>query len=318
MNKSKKVFSLLTVSLFVLSLSVSASAKEKKKHHEQPKLEFPVISDTQLTVGNETSHRKLEHALQDLYNINHNSDAMVINGDMINDGRAASYEKFRDILNQYPHPDKTFFTIGNHEFFKNDGNEASIGRFLDFTGLDKVYYEKNVKGYPFIFLGTESWGPVDSPTKDSAVLSDAQLNWLNQTLKERSKTKKPIFVFLHQPLPHTFYGTDIDYYKNAVIQDEELKNILSKYPQVIFFSGHMHWDLRFPGMFLQKDFTMVSSGAVYDTWGPDGNGYETVIDPEGSQGLYVKVYDDKVVIKGRDFTNNKWLKEYQHTVDTPK
>ncbi|MCP3740383.1 metallophosphoesterase family protein [Rossellomorea sp. BNER] len=309
-------FLLVVMALVYPSTMINAKDFPNENNDKKPILTFPVLSDIQLTVDNERVQNMFHDALNDIHSINPNSDALIINGDMINDGRKESYQKFLDILNQHPHPNKTYYTIGNHEFFKNDGNEASIQRFLDFTGNDKVYYKEIIKGYPFFFLGSESWGPVGSPTKDSAVLSGEQLNWLEQSLKEHSDSNKPMFVFLHQPLPNTFYGTDIDYYKNAVIQDQELKSILSKYPSTIFISGHMHWDLRFPNMFIQDDFTMVSSGGVDRIWGPDGNGYETIIDSTGSQGLYIEVYKNRVEIKGRNFANKEWIKEYQHTIYT--
>ncbi|MBM7583604.1 3',5'-cyclic AMP phosphodiesterase CpdA [Bacillus pakistanensis] len=305
---------LVVMALVYPSTMIKAEEISNGNSDKKPILTFPVISDVQLTVDNERVQKLFHDTLNDLHSINPNSDALIINGDMINDGKKESYQKFLEILNEYPHPEKTYYTIGNHEFFKNDGNEASIQRFLDFTGYDKVYYKKMIKGYPFFFLGSESWGPVGSPTKDSAFLSEEQLKWLEHSLKIHSHSKKPMFVFLHQPLPNTFYGTDIDYYKNAVIQDQELKAILAKYPSTIFISGHMHWDLRFPNMFIQDDFTMVSSGGVDRIWGPDGNGYETIIDSTGSQGLYIEVYKNRVEIKGRNFAKKEWIKEYQHTV----
>lgn len=278
-------------------------------------LSFSVISDFQLTLGNSgTVGPKIVNALQQLYAINPNSDAMVVPGDMVNDGSAKSYAKVNEYMNKAPHPDNLFYGIGNHEFFSNDGNEPSIGRFLDFTGLDRVYYERMVKGFPFIMLGTESWGPVGSPTKDSADLSKEQIQWLKETLKKHEKSNKPIFVFLHNPLPYTLTGTDLDYYAKGVLQDKELKEILSQYPQVILFSAHMHWDLAIPGMFKKDGFSMANSGSVYNTYGPDGRGGETVLDSNGSQGLYVQVYGDKVIINGRDFAKKEWIKEYKHVI----
>lgn len=278
-------------------------------------LAFSVISDFQLTVGNSgNSGPKITNALQDLYSINPNSNAMVVNGDMVNDGRTESYEKVNEYMNSSPHPDNLFYTIGNHEFFKNDGNAPSITRFLDFAGVDNVYYERMVKGYPFIVLGSESWGPVGTPTKDSADLSEEQLQWLEQTLEKHDDSNKPIFVYLHNPLPYSFTGTDIEYYQRSILQDKQLREILSQYPQVIFFSGHTHHDLHIHGLFVKDGFYMATSGSVYNTYGLDGHGNEIIIDHDGSQGLYVQVYDDKVVIKGRDFAKKEWIDEYHHEV----
>ncbi|MEK3890080.1 metallophosphoesterase family protein [Bacillus sp. FSL K6-3431] len=274
---------------------------------ENPIIEFFVISDIQLTVHNEKSHEKLKVALQDLQAINPNVDALIINGDLISDGESESYQKLGEILKSNVHAKHTFFTIGNHEYFKNDGNQPSKERFLSFAGLENVYYKKMIQDYSFLFLGTESWGPIGAPTKDSAVLSAAQLAWLENALKGHRGSEKPVFVFLHQPIPYTIPATDLEYYQNGIIQSKELIDILGQYPQVIYFSGHSHWDLQLPGMFLRKEFSMVNSGAIYNTYGIDGNGEESVIDAEGSQGLYIQIYNHKVVIKGRDFSKKGWI-----------
>ncbi|MBP1916921.1 metallophosphoesterase family protein [Lederbergia galactosidilytica] len=272
-----------------------------------PILEFFVISDFQLTVENKESHDKLRNALRKLKAIDSFPDALVVNGDMINDGKEESYQIVREIMEREFYPPNTFFTIGNHEYFKNDGNRPSIERFLQFTGLEKLYYERTVEGFPFLFLGSESWGPIGAPTKDSAVLSKEQLNWLAQTLKKYKTMKLPIFVFLHQPLPFTLAGTDLPYYQNGVIQARELHEILSSYPQAILFSGHTHWDLHSPKMFMKSRFAMANSGAIYNTYGPDGEGHEMVTDPNGCQGLYIQVYDSEVVIRPLDLAKGEWI-----------
>lgn len=272
-----------------------------------PILEFFVISDFQVTVGDKKSHEKLRSALHKLKAINPFPDALVVNGDMISDGKEESYQKVREVMEGEFYPSNTFFTIGNHEYFKNDGNRPSIERFLNFAGLEKLYYERIVKGFPFLFLGSESWGPIGSPTKDSAVLSKEQLDWLEQTLKKYKTMKLPIFVFLHQPLPFTLAGTDLPYYQNGVIQARELHDILSSYPQIILFSGHTHWDLHFPKMFVKGRFAMANSGAIYNTYGPDEQGHEKVIDSNGCQGLYVQVYDGEVMIRPRDLAKGEWI-----------
>jgi len=274
-----------------------------------------VVSDIQLTYENELSHQKLTQALRDLHEMDENYAALIINGDLVADGKEDSYRKLKEVLKSSPHAKEMYFTIGNHEFYQKDGNEQSIHRFLTFSNLDKVYYERNIAGYPFLFLGSESWGPLGTITKDSAVLSKEQLEWLSERVDEHRQDNKPIFVFLHQPLPYTLYGTDfIEYYQKSVIQAQELMDILSRADNVFYFSGHSHFDLRFPNSLIKEPFTMINTGAIYDTWGPDGKGHEKVIDSTGSQGLYLRVYSDRVEIKGRDFTNKQWIEEYQYSI----
>lgn len=280
---------------------------------EKPIFSFPVVSDIHITTENIQSHEKFKHALTDLEELAPGYETIVINGDMTNDGKDESYDALNTLIQENASKE-IFFTIGNHEFFSNDGNMPSINRFLEFTGYDNIYYEKEVDGYPFIFLGSESWGPIESDTKDSAVLSRKQLTWLRETLEKYKEVSRPVFVFLHHPIPHTLTGTDIPYYARSIIQDQDLIEILSSHENVIYFSGHTHWDLKMPGMFKQDKFSMVTTGSVFSTWGPDGNDYEEVVDADGSQGLLVEVYEDRVEIKGRDFTHKQWIEPYQHVI----
>jgi 3',5'-cyclic-AMP phosphodiesterase len=297
---------------------------------EKPVLTFPVISDIHVQWWHELSHIKFTNALSDLNSINPNPDAMVINGDL-GDGMPADYVKLTELLNAAPHPKKMFYTMGNHEYYKawhdadgwwnydtfpnGETEQDSINRFLQFTGEKKVYYDQFVNGYHFIFLGSEHYRQSDPNNLEDAYLSQDQLNWLKETLKNGAESGKPIFVFLHQPLPDTVSGTSFCCTNNrAVIQHDELKSILSDYPQVIFFSGHTHWELKLPGTLVHDNFTMVNSSSVVQPWTDDGNGGEMLAGPDDSEGLYVEVFKDKVSIKGRDFFRKQWVPEAQFTV----
>ncbi|WP_318615675.1 metallophosphoesterase family protein [Sporosarcina sp. YIM B06819] len=279
----------------------------------KPIFSFSVISDVHISEKDVGAHQKLVHALQDLQQIVPDYDAIIVNGDMINDGREESYGKLTELLDEHLQKE-AFFAIGNHEFFNNDGNEAAIQRYFKFAGVDSVYYEKIMKGIPFIFLGSEGAGPMGSPTQDCAVLSETQLDWLDSRLKKHAQSAGPIFVCLHQPIPYTISGTDHPHYQQLIISHNKLVERLANYPQVVYFSGHSHWDLRIPGLFLRKQFAMVNTGGVYNTWGLDAQGNEVVIDAHGSQGLFVEVYADKVIIKGRDFAKQQWIEEFTHTI----
>ncbi|MCG7216968.1 metallophosphoesterase family protein [Paenibacillus mucilaginosus] len=298
---------------------------------EKPKLSFPVISDIHIQSWHTESHMKFTQALQDLNAVNPASDALVINGDLTN-GMPADYAKLQELIGQQPHPRSVFYTIGNHEFYKawfdadgywnpatfpnGETEEASIARFLDLTGQkNKVYYDQMVKGYHFIFLGSEQYRQSDPANLEDAYLSSEQLDWLKKTLRKGASSDKPIFVFLHQPLPYTVAGTHFCCVNNrAVVQHEELKAILSEYPQVVFFSGHSHWELKLPGTLVQEKFTMVNTSSVVQPWTDNGSGGEMLTAPEESEGLYVEVYKDRVTIKGRDFYRHRWIPEADFTI----
>lgn len=81
----------------------------------KPKATFQVISDLHIR-DTSFSHNKLLKALQDLHATDPLADAMVINGDITNNGFPEEYAKARELLDQSAKPKNLYMTIGNHEF----------------------------------------------------------------------------------------------------------------------------------------------------------------------------------------------------------
>jgi endonuclease YncB( thermonuclease family) len=292
---------------------------------ESLKLAFPVISDTHVQSWDMLSHQKFRTALEDLYQIDSTADALVVNGDLGN-GQPDDFTIFRRIINSVPHPKNTFYTIGNHEYYKawfkggkasldtfpnGETEQMSIDRFLQMTKENKVYYDRWVKGYHFIFLGSEKYRQSILGLEENAYLSPEQLQWLEGKLNETKDTNQPVFVFLHQPLPYTVAGSGLEL---GVMQFRELGDILSKHPQAILFSGHTHWDLKYREMVWRDKFTAVNSGTVIRPYDPATD----ISDSNKSQGLYVEVHDDKVVIRGREFSTKTWIPGAEHTIPRTK
>ncbi|WEG10994.1 metallophosphoesterase [Pullulanibacillus sp. KACC 23026] len=300
---------------------------------EKPNMSFGIISDIHLQsridnsgnpIDDEQAEIKLQQALQDLHSINPEMDMLIMNGDLTHTGMQTDYDVLKEILYGTPHPQNTLFAMGNHEFysayrlptgefskstFPNGVTEqACINRFIRNTGMPSLYYDKVIKGYHFIVLGSEESRITNWNNLDSAVLSDTQLQWLDHELKETSKDQ-PTFVFLHQPIPHTVAGSE----QGTIVDSEKLVTILSHFPQVIFFSGHSHITLKNePYTMYQNHFTMFNDASVRNPVTPFG---ELIGD---SEGLFVKVYKDRVVVTGRDFTNKKWIDSYTVRVPLPK
>ncbi|GMA63149.1 metallophosphoesterase [Alicyclobacillus fastidiosus] len=299
---------------------------------DKPKLSFAVISDIHLRAGvddvgnpyyDHVAENKFQAALQDLHSINPHTNALVIDGDLTVTGVQTDYDSMNKVLNETPHPRHTLFAMGNHEFYhafydengyynpsafpNGETEQTAITRYLKNTGMPSLYYSIVIKGYHFIVLGSEKSRISNPNYYDNAVVSDTQLQWLDNELKN-SPHNKPSFVFLHQPIPNTVAGSTGNY----IIDSDNFIKILDKYPHIILFSGHGHWTLKNqPETMWQGKFTAFNDSCVRDPWDPTTN--SLVGD---SEGLYVQVYKDKVVVKGRDFTNKQWIDQY--TVNIPK
>lgn len=298
------IFILIAASLLYINRSkIFPKKAEEVVEITNPDLAFGVFGDV---------HENINHfqkAIDDFYKINPNMDALILNGDNVDQGIDEQYDSMNEILekNKDLLPEIIIKNIGNHEFFDynietNSKEEVQgfINNYLEFAGEEKVYHDKWIKDYHFISLGSED-GNSETMNSVTAFLSKEQLDWLKEKIAEKYEKGKPIFVFLHQQLE----------YPNSkwvgVQQEEELRNILSEYPEAILFSSHTHRDLSDNSISLDKPFTIVNTGAVH---------YTLVIDEyeergirredEYISGIYVEVTGNTVTIKARDIKEKQW------------
>lgn len=271
-----------------------------------PLLTFQIITDTHVTA--DPSHeynQNFGRALQDLADHAQGSSGIMHIGDITDHGFGEEYDEVHRILklHQAALPEIRY-TLGNHDVGLGHW-ESRLAMYTSRMGMPGPYHDHWIGGYHFIFMGTEEGLPT------FCNLSDEQLRWLDRKLGE--KLDQPVFLFLHQPLKDTVAGSLESQEWYGVTQDKELRSILSKYPQTLLFTGHTHWELEvdntmYPGN--GETATMFNSASVAYLW---TNADEH---KNGSQGFYVEVYPDKVLVKGRDFTTGSWIESAQYEVVT--
>ncbi|WP_232243091.1 S-layer homology domain-containing protein [Paenibacillus sp. GSMTC-2017] len=278
---------------------------------EKPIAKFQVLSDMHIMGDPNHIHNKhLDDTLKDIAALSPDSDGIMTVGDNTENGTEAQYKELARIFDLYKDQlPESFFIEGNHDVRWADwDNQTEL--FKKYTNMTSKYYDVWIKGVHFIFLGTEKG------LKDYSYLTDEQLKWLDEKLSEDAAANKPVFVFHHQPLKNTVSGTQVSknpsFYWYGVRQDKEFKTILSKHPQAILFSGHTHWELgSMDTMYNAKYSTMFNTAATSYLW-TDSNASKV-----GNQGYFVEVYDNKVLVKGRDFMNDKWIANAQFEVKLP-
>lgn len=268
---------------------------------EDDGLTFSVLGDVH---GNAA---KLDNAINDLYSVKGNMDAMILNGDNVDQGLKNQYDAIKNTLNKDREllPKTIIKNIGNHDYFdyqrgpnKPEDVERFKNMYLDFAGEKSVYHDIWIKGYHFISLGSES-GNTKELGAVNAFLSQKQLDWLKEKLAEKHEKGKPIFVFLHQHLSTSIKGW------MGVEQRRELNKILSSYPEVILFTSHTHVLLSIDNIKQNQPFTTAHTGAVSYAILPEDYKIKRLYDE--SQGLYVEVHGNKTTIKGRDFVKKSWI-----------
>jgi Predicted phosphohydrolases len=313
-----KKLKITTLILIVITLIVSITAyikgtaskpgNSKKvessvntKVPEDDGLTFAVLGDVHGNTG------RLENAVKDLHNINGNMDAMILNGDNVDQGLKSQYDAMKNTLNKNREllPKIIIKNIGNHDYFdyakgKNKPEDVQnfINMYLDFSGEKSVYHDTWIKGYHFISLGSES-GNTKELGAVNAFLSEKQLDWLKEKLVEKHEKGKPVFVFLHQHLSTSIKGWI------GVEQRRELNKILSSYPEVILLTSHTHVSLSVDNVKLNQPFTTAHTGSVHYAIVPEGYNIKRFYNE--SQGLYVEVHGKKTIIEGRDFIKKSWI-----------
>lgn len=282
--------------------------------------EFQVVSDLHIGSGDVASDRFVA-MLRDVTQNSPGSLGIVAVGDLVDAADAEYYALVNSLYASVPGAPALWRGVGHHEYltkgtytYDADAHTSNLLTFLagvklpDGKSPGKQYYSYSLGGQTMVFIGADSY------LNGDAVYSEAQLAWLDATLKTADR-QKPVFVFMHEPLPDTVSGsTYVQGYGN-VSNYIQVKGVLDRYSNVYVFSGHTHWTLdALRTVRTAKDGpTYINCAAVSSLWNDvNGNGYEV----DGSQGYYVTVYEKAILIRGRDFENGLWLPESNFLIST--
>jgi len=276
----KRIISLFWV--VCIALPISADGRESQEGG-RPLLTFPAMSDSHVGV----SDARFEQDLQRFLTINPNYDVITNSGDLTENGTAAEIASFKRILDANIAPGAvSVLTIGNHETLGG----LPLSSFSS-LGIDDFVETKEVKGYTFV-----TYRPSGG---NFAGLTPAELKTLEAYIKSSvdKDPSRPVFVITHFPLENTVAGSETRLDPDAYHRRSgDLMAIFDKYPQVILFSGHLHFPFLHPRSIYQTNFTMIGTGSSKQMY----SGYSTMNNPappsSWRQHYYVEVYEDKVVV----------------------
>ena len=291
---------------------------------ENPNLVFNVLADTHIDVKHplpELPKFFLKQALRDSENFERLPDALVIVGDTTSRGNDKNWNMARPCFAKYTPAKNLLLALGNHDTWHDDSYDAAIkeyrSAFCDICGfaLDKLYFSKEIGGYKFIFLASEYDGGCE------ANITDEQVDWLKNELDSAEKTGKPVFVFNHQAingthgLPRTFSADEHD--KDPMdggigVKSDEIKALLENYPRAFYFSGHSHMALSGNEWYKKEGYcTLEKDGNLTLLNVPSlacGNHHGKIKDM--GIGFVVEVYNDRVLIRPRNFSHHKEYKKF--------
>lgn len=215
-----------------------------------------VISDTQLPPTEEdlknddTYLQNLKRALTVIKN--NDVDMILFPGDIGDLGTRFAFQTYVDAIDEVFGDDKPIIQtiMGNHDFWNKNVSSAinHIKAFEEITG-NSPWTHYVVNGYHFIGA-SPNYGSMSSGYAITA-------KWLDKELEKASTDSdgKPIIVMTHNQPKNTSYGSE-DW------GDKTLNDVLSKYPNVINFSGHVHYSLLDERSIWQGEYTVINTQSL--------------------------------------------------------
>lgn len=253
---------------------------------------FAVVSDIHVETNNPASYNNLSNVLEGIKS-GENIDAVVYTGDNVMNGQFLENVFFYSAVKAVMPAKENLVIVGNHDLGNGAGDEVrSTDDFIAnnrlYLGrkLDNLYYYQVINGCYMICLATEQGDPSGSK------ISDEQLAWLENVLKEAQSADAPIVVFHHFPI--------------RMIVDrntEDFANLLKKYGVDLYLHGHIHDHLGTDNFYTWGGINCINLPRVTETKEYDAG-----------DGIVVEIYENEILVRGRDFVKGEWIEglEYRY------
>ena len=273
--------------------------------------ELVIVSDLHIGSG-KTAEKNLITMLTDVKNTSPDAAGIIVVGDAVEAADPAFYEQLEQLCAKVPGAPKLYCGIGDRSYmtpktytYDASKHAENLQLFLDHLNHpfgvkpDKPYYSYMLGGALMVFIGADSY------QNSCAVYSQEQLAWLDIILKN-ADAYEPVFLFMHEPLPDTVSGSLGTQGYGNVHNYDDVKQVLKAYDNIVMFNGHTLWQLEADRTmwYLSGGSLAFNTAGVAQLWN-DKNGSDFEV--AGSQGYYVTVYEDAILVRGRDFITGEWI-----------
>lgn len=288
---------------------------------------FGALSDVHIT-NSDFAMNKFEQALE-YFNNTEKVAFTCIAGDLTSNGTADQFTTYRSVVAEHSPNTPVYEITGNH-----DVENTSIAPFLtkestqQYIGRD-MYYSFTQGNDLFIMFGMSGW-----ISKTGEIFTVEALQWLYETLE--ANRNKRCFVFEHCPnmvvsngVVHEDSGSGsiiglrppTGNLLNQGSTSQPFRELMAHYKNVVWFHGHSHLDFKYQEDCAQVNYDKnfgchsihIPSSASGRSLKADGSGWEN---PEGSYGYVVDVYENYIVLRGRDFVAEKFVPIATYCLDT--
>ena len=253
----KKLVSLLLCAVLLCTLAPAAFAAADEPF--TPVLRFIASSDSHVKADDDRTYNRIgamlaqAYALADGDPVYSNLDALMMAGDLTNNGTEEQFQRYWRAVSAAKRDDTELLAIvaKNHDGWTMSRKEMR-GCFSELTG-ETPDFHKVVCGYHFIGLSASD--------TDGIHYTQSQLSWLREQLDiaKADTPDRPVFFMHHEHNRNTVYGSStFDGWGVKFFQ-----KILKNYPMVVDFSGHSHYPLNDPRSIWQDSYTAIGTGALY-------------------------------------------------------
>ncbi len=286
---------LATVMILLSMFSPAFGGNAEKYQAEKPDeliASFAVVSDVHVETNNPESYNNLNNVLQGI-KAGENLDAAIFTGDNVMNGQFLENVLFYSAVRAVKPAKENLVVVGNHDLGNGAGDDVKStddfkanNRLYLGRKLDNLYYYQVINGCYVICLATEQGDPVGSK------MSDEQLAWLEDVLKEAQAADAPTLVFNHFPI------------RMLVERDaNEFAALLNKYGVDLYVHGHIHDHLGADNFYTWGGVNCVNLPRVTE-----------ITEYEAGDGIVIEVYENEILVRGRDFASSEWIEglEYRY------
>lgn len=301
------ILSIFTCFASAMTPSFVAPVPEIAQDDFVPVMRFVATSDTHIsTLGDEGCRRtsamiKTAYAISEADEDYKALDAVVFSGDITDNGFMSSFYAFAAITDVEIREgtERLAVLAKAHDSYTYLNNSLNI--YTGITGQETDFH-RVINGFHFIGI---------SRSDSLEHYTDEQVKWLDENIAAavNADPEKPVFVFQHEHVKDTVYGSsETDGWGLDVFSE-----VLSKYPQVVHISGHSHFPANDPRAVWQGEFTAINDGGLaYFELAVDGKNGQF---PEGkdrmSQALIIEVdADNRVLVRVLDVDEGKIMREF--------
>ncbi len=300
----KVAATLLTAIMLLFSITHLSAEPYETKKPDEVKLNFTVISDCHIEGPD------VEFTFLDTYRVfakilcgakkaNNGNDAIVFLGDNTMNGQNIENMLFFGGVRMLRPAEEIIVAAGNHDLSNDQGEYSKfVDRFIGYSNsflsaeLTTPYFFRIINGCYFIMLSSEE------TTVDTMYLSDEQLLWLEDILKQADEADAPIFVISHHPA---------DYLEDR--EPDELTDILKDYDNLLYFCGHTHHEISSDSIYNLNGVNCINLPRCTE-WKAEG--YDTGI------GAQVEVYEKEILVRIRDYYDGLWLEGHEYSYPVEK